>query len=85
MELDKIKWIDDKIFNVFEMEMNYLSEIAWEGLKCGQAIISCEIQQSVLNMIKYKYLRKDISVNNNWMMLLNCSWIELLEKMKVFI
>ncbi|ETO01989.1 NTPase, partial [Reticulomyxa filosa] len=36
---------NDKILNIFEMEMDYLSQIAWEGLKCGQAIISCEIQQ----------------------------------------
>ncbi|ETO01673.1 NACHT domain-containing protein [Reticulomyxa filosa] len=35
---------DNKMFNMFEMEMDYLSEIAWEGLKFGQAIISCEIQ-----------------------------------------
>ncbi|ETO03041.1 NTPase, partial [Reticulomyxa filosa] len=36
---------DYKILNKFEMEMDYLSEIAWEELKCGQSIISCEIQQ----------------------------------------
>ncbi|ETO08723.1 hypothetical protein RFI_28665 [Reticulomyxa filosa] len=46
---------DGKIFKMFEMEMDYLSEIAWEGLKCGQAIISCEIQQKVLHMIKNIY------------------------------
>ncbi|ETO01467.1 hypothetical protein RFI_35974 [Reticulomyxa filosa] len=27
---------DGKIFNKFEMEMDYLSQIAWEGLKCGK-------------------------------------------------
>ncbi|ETO03399.1 NTPase, partial [Reticulomyxa filosa] len=57
---------DDKIFNMFKMEMDYLSQIAWEALKCGQPIISCEIQQRVLNMIKYKYPRKDISVISQW-------------------
>ncbi|ETO05644.1 hypothetical protein RFI_31753, partial [Reticulomyxa filosa] len=55
-----------KHMNIFEMEMDYLSQIAWEGLKCGQAIISCEIQQKVLHMIKYKYPRKDISVISQW-------------------
>ncbi|ETN98378.1 hypothetical protein RFI_39132 [Reticulomyxa filosa] len=27
---------DDRIFNVFEMEVDYLSAITWEGLKCGR-------------------------------------------------
>ncbi|ETO15173.1 hypothetical protein RFI_22191 [Reticulomyxa filosa] len=43
---------ENKIFNMFEMEMDYLSQIGWEGLKCGQPIISCETQQRILNMIK---------------------------------
>ncbi|ETO32336.1 hypothetical protein RFI_04781, partial [Reticulomyxa filosa] len=46
-----------KILNIFEMEMDYLSQIAWEGLKCGQAIISCEIQQRILHMIKVYFNR----------------------------
>ncbi|ETO27894.1 NTPase [Reticulomyxa filosa] len=61
---DKID--EEKMFTIFEMEMDYLSQVAWEGLKCGQAVISCEIQQRVLNMIKYKYPRKDISVISQW-------------------
>ncbi|ETO10949.1 hypothetical protein RFI_26431 [Reticulomyxa filosa] len=36
--------LKNKIFNKFEMEMNYLSQISWKGLKCEQAIIPCEIQ-----------------------------------------
>ncbi|ETO00614.1 hypothetical protein RFI_36826, partial [Reticulomyxa filosa] len=45
-----------------EMTLSKLYETLLKGLKCGQAIISCEIQQRV---IKYKYLRKDISVKLN--------------------
>ncbi|ETO31316.1 hypothetical protein RFI_05804 [Reticulomyxa filosa] len=54
------------MFTVFEMEIDYLSLVAWEGLKCGQAIISCEIQQRVLNTIKHKYPRKDIFIISQW-------------------
>ncbi|ETO01186.1 hypothetical protein RFI_36254, partial [Reticulomyxa filosa] len=57
---------DNKIFKMFEMEIDYLSQIAWEGLQCGQPIISCEIQQNVLNIINNKYPRKDISVISQW-------------------
>ncbi|ETO03138.1 hypothetical protein RFI_34272, partial [Reticulomyxa filosa] len=57
---------EQNMFNEFEMEMDYLSHIAWEGLKCGQAIISCEIQQKALNIINNKYPRGHISVMSQW-------------------
>ncbi|ETO33378.1 NACHT family NTPase [Reticulomyxa filosa] len=57
---------EEMIFVIFEMEMDYLSHIAWEGLRCGQAVISCKIQQRILHIIKSKYPRKDISVISQW-------------------
>ncbi|ETO34401.1 hypothetical protein RFI_02694 [Reticulomyxa filosa] len=57
---------ENTLFKTFEMEIDYLSQIAWEGLKCGQAIISCEIQQKVLNIVKTKYPRKHISSKPQW-------------------
>ncbi|ETO03104.1 hypothetical protein RFI_34306, partial [Reticulomyxa filosa] len=56
------KLIDDNIFNIFEMKMDYLSQIACEGLKLGQVVISCELQRRILNTISNNYPRKDISV-----------------------
>ncbi|ETO06860.1 NTPase [Reticulomyxa filosa] len=59
--------IDEQtMFNIFEMEIAYLSHLAWEGLKRGQAIISCEIQEKVLNGINIRYPRKHISVASQW-------------------
>ncbi|ETO08121.1 hypothetical protein RFI_29269, partial [Reticulomyxa filosa] len=53
-------------FHIFRMEIDYLSHIAWEGLKQGQALISCEIQQKVLDSIKIKHPRTHISVVSQW-------------------
>ncbi|ETO35468.1 NACHT domain-containing protein, partial [Reticulomyxa filosa] len=57
---------EQNMFSIFEMEIDYLSRIAWEGLKYGQAIISCEIQQKVLYIINNKYPREHISVMSQW-------------------
>ncbi|ETO03668.1 NTPase, partial [Reticulomyxa filosa] len=57
---------EEMVFTIFEMEIDYLSHLAWEGLKCGQAVISCEIQQKILHIIKNKYPRQDISVISQW-------------------
>ncbi|ETN98605.1 NACHT family-like NTPase, partial [Reticulomyxa filosa] len=57
---------EQEMFSIFEMEIDYLSRIAWEGLKDGQAVISCEIQERVLNIINNKYPREHISVISQW-------------------
>ncbi|ETO27417.1 NACHT family NTPase, partial [Reticulomyxa filosa] len=62
----KFKLNEQLMFNIFEMEISYLSHIAWEGLKRGQVIISCEIQQRVLDIIKRRYPRKCISIISQW-------------------
>ncbi|ETO06542.1 hypothetical protein RFI_30849 [Reticulomyxa filosa] len=54
------------MFNIFEMEIDYLSHLAWEGLKIGQIIISCEIQEKSLHWIKMKYPRKCIAIPSQW-------------------
>ncbi|ETN99385.1 NACHT domain-containing protein, partial [Reticulomyxa filosa] len=57
---------EQTIFDIFKMEIDYLSHLAWEGLKHGQAIISCEIQEKILHWIKMKYPRKCIAVVSQW-------------------
>ncbi|ETO33882.1 hypothetical protein RFI_03214 [Reticulomyxa filosa] len=57
---------EQNIFNIFKMEIDYLSHLAWEGLKLGQPIISCEIQEKSLNWIKMKYPRKCIAIPSQW-------------------
>ncbi|ETO03064.1 hypothetical protein RFI_34346, partial [Reticulomyxa filosa] len=57
---------EHEMFSFFEMEIDYLSRIAWEGLKDGQVVISCEIQERVLNIINNKYPREHISVISQW-------------------
>ncbi|ETO20144.1 hypothetical protein RFI_17077 [Reticulomyxa filosa] len=57
---------EQEMFSIFEMEIDYLSRIAWEGLKDGQVVISCKVQEKVLNIIKSKYPREHISVISQW-------------------
>ncbi|ETN99437.1 NTPase, partial [Reticulomyxa filosa] len=54
------------MFNTFKMEIDYLSQLAWEGLKCGQIDISCEIQERVLHSIQMKYPRKCTTNTSHW-------------------
>ncbi|ETO01966.1 putative ATP-dependent protease subunit C (ClpC), partial [Reticulomyxa filosa] len=54
------------MFNIFEMEIDYLSHLAWEGTKLGQIIVSCEIQEKSLHWIKKKYPRKCIAIPSQW-------------------
>ncbi|ETO14922.1 NTPase [Reticulomyxa filosa] len=57
---------EQAMFKIFEMEMYYLSQLAWKGLKCGQVVISSDIQEKVLNATKIKYPRKHISITSQW-------------------
>ncbi|ETO10825.1 hypothetical protein RFI_26550 [Reticulomyxa filosa] len=77
----KDKSNEQDMFNLFKMEMDYLSHIAWEGLKCGQTIISCEIQQKVLNIIINKYPRKHISVMSQWSRIYSFGFLQGQESM----
>ncbi|ETO15160.1 hypothetical protein RFI_22204, partial [Reticulomyxa filosa] len=54
------------MFNIFEMEIDYLSHLAWEGMKLEQVIISCEMQEKSLHWIKKKYPRKCIAIPSQW-------------------
>ncbi|ETO17843.1 NTPase [Reticulomyxa filosa] len=62
----KSKSNEQSMFGFFAMEIDYLSQLAWEGLRHGQAVISCEIQQRILDIIKSKYPRKHISEISQW-------------------
>ncbi|ETO03427.1 NACHT family NTPase [Reticulomyxa filosa] len=72
------------MFNTFEMEIDYLSHLAWEGLKSGQIIISCKIQQKVLNIIKSKYPREHISVMSQWSRINSFGFLQGQESMNPF-
>ncbi|ETO18216.1 NTPase [Reticulomyxa filosa] len=54
-------------FLKFKMEMDYLSNLAWEGLKADQAVISCDMQQRVIDKLSNKYhFPQNIVTSSQW-------------------